>query len=69
MENEEVINTLIDYNYKVITIKTINHPKYGNCLVSQDLYDGQIKLWVNKINKYKYLIDELYKKLQELEEN
>ena len=69
LENEEVINTLIDYNYKVITIKTINHPKYGNCLVSQDLYDGQIKLWVNKINKYKYLIDELYKKLQELEEN
>ena len=65
LENEEVINTLIDYNYNVITIKTINHPKYGPCLISQDLYDGQIKLWVNKINKYKYLIDELYKKLEE----
>ena len=64
LENEEVISTLVGHNFNVITIKTINHPKYGECIVSQDLYDGQIKLWVNKINKIKYLIDELNKKLQ-----
>ena len=59
LDNEEVISTLTDSNYNVITIKTITHPKFGECLISQDLYEGQIKLWVNKNNKYKYIIDEL----------
>ena len=65
LDNEEIINTLVDYNYNVISVKSVSHPKYGDCLLSQDLYEGQIKLWINKINKCKYNIDLLYKKLNE----
>ena len=65
LDNEEVINTLVDYNYNVISVKTVSHPKYGECLVSQDLYEGHIKLWVNKINICQYTINELYKKLND----
>ena len=64
LENEEVVNTLVGHNFNVITIKSIKHPKYGECIVSQDLYDGQIKLWVNKIYKIKYWTDELTKRLK-----
>ena len=67
LDNNEVLNGLVGHNNKIISVKTIIHPKYGECIISQDLYDGQIKLWVNKINKYQYLIDELNKKLRELD--
>ena len=67
LDNNEVLNGLVEHNNKIISVKTIIHPKYGECIISQDLYDGQIKLWVNKINKYQYLIDELNKKLRELD--
>lgn len=33
------------YNY-VLTLKTIFHPQYGQCLISQGAYEDQIKLWV-----------------------
>jgi len=66
LENEEVISTLIGHKFNVITVQTVDHPTYGECLVSQDLYNGQIKLWVNKINKFKFLIDELNKKLKDI---
>ena len=33
----------------VITIKKIFHPKYGNCLVTQNCLESQIKLWTNDI--------------------
>ena len=59
LENEQIISTLVGHNYNVVTIKSIEHPKYGECIVSQDLYDGQIKLWINKRNKINYLINEL----------
>ena len=32
-------------NINIITIKTINHPKYGECLITQNLNIGKIKLW------------------------
>ena len=32
-------------------------------IITQELYNGQIKLWTNKINKMKYIIEELYSKL------
>ena len=65
LNNREVLNGLVEHNHKIISVKTIIHPKYGECIISLDIYDGQIKLWVNKINKYRYLISELNKKLNE----
>ena len=42
-----IINELTGHSKDVLTIKTINHPKYGKCLISQGLEDDQIKLWTN----------------------
>ena len=64
LNEEKVIGNLIGHNFNVITLKTIVHPKYGECLISQDLYDGNIKLWINKMFHIKYLIKELYEKLK-----
>ena len=30
----------------VITIKKINHPNYGECLITQSIQSGEIKLWI-----------------------
>ena len=32
----------------IFTIKKINHPKYGECLLSQGYENDQIKLWINQ---------------------
>ena len=48
LKNGLVINTLKGHNKQVITIKKINHPEYGECLVSQNKEASQIKLWVCK---------------------
>lgn len=64
LENEIVVNTLIGHTHNIITIKTVMHPVYGECVITQELYTGQMKLWVNKKNKMKNLIDELNKKLE-----
>ena len=40
------------------------HPVYGECVISQELYTGQMKLWVNKRNRMKIIIEDLYKKLE-----
>ena len=64
LNEKKVICNLIGHNFNVITLKTIIHPKYGECLISQDLYDGNIKLWINKIFHIKYLIKEFYEKLK-----
>ena len=45
-----IIDNLKGHNNWVITMKKINHPEYGECLISQDLGKGQIKLWVIKNN-------------------
>ena len=44
----EIIKELKNHNDQVITIKKIFIEKYGKCLVSQGLYNDQIKLWVLK---------------------
>jgi len=64
IKNEEVVNILIGHSYNIMTIKTIIHPIYGECIVSQELYNGQIKLWANQINKMKSILNGLYKKLK-----
>ena len=39
---------LINHLNKVISIKKINHPIYGECLISQGRGYDQIRMWVNK---------------------
>ena len=41
---------LISHDNKVITVKKIIHPKYGECLVSQNKNNSKIKIWINKNN-------------------
>ena len=43
----KIIQNLIGHNDKVLTIKKIYHPKYGNCLISQNSGNSEIKLWIN----------------------
>ena len=46
LKREIIINNLME-NETIIAIKTIIHPNYGKCLITQD-WRSQIKLWVNK---------------------
>ena len=41
----KIIKTLLGHNKLIINIKTIIHPKYGKCLISQGWQHDQIKLW------------------------
>ena len=43
----ECIKSLGNEDNEVICIKKINHPQYGECLLSQNFNNSQIKLWVN----------------------
>ena len=47
--NGKIIRTLEGHKGRVVSIKIINHPKYGNCLLSQDYGLDSIKLWTIKI--------------------
>ena len=49
LKNGIVIKSFTGHNKDVLTIKKINHPQYGECLISQGYGDDQIKLWINKI--------------------
>ena len=40
-----IFNDFTGHSSDVLTIKKLNHPKYGECLVS---YSGEIKLWLVK---------------------
>ena len=42
-----VINSLIGHTKNVLTLKKINHPQYGECLISQS-FDNVIKIWYFK---------------------
>ena len=64
LESEKVVNTLNNHKNNIITIKTVTHPVYGECIVSHELYTGQMMLWANKINNIKSIIDKLYEKLK-----
>ena len=46
IKNKLIINNLIGHTNNSLTIKKINHPIYGKCLVSQG-FDNIIKLWGN----------------------
>ena len=49
LNESKIIKSLEGHENKVLTIKHIIHPKYGECLISQDAGCSVIKLW--KISK------------------
>jgi WD40 repeat protein len=48
LNSGKIIKELKGHNKTVITIKRINHPEYGECLLSQGRLDGKIRLWIFK---------------------
>ena len=40
-----IINELKGHNNEVISIEKINHPKYGQCLISQGFNEDSIIIW------------------------
>ena len=46
LNNGEIIEEIRGHNDKVISLKIINHPIYGKCLLSQGTYFEPIKLWI-----------------------
>ena len=47
IKNNKIIKKLEGHKDWVLTIKSINHPKYGKCLLSQGRGKDQIKMWIN----------------------
>ena len=45
LQNNKIIKALIGHNNHVITIKKINHIKFGECLLTQGFEKDQIKIW------------------------
>ena len=48
LHNKLIIKSLTGHNDVVLTIRKINHPQYGEALMSQGAGDDQIKLWIYK---------------------
>ena len=48
LDKKVIENNLKGHNNRVVAIKNITHPIYGNCLISQNLEIGKIKLWTFK---------------------
>ena len=47
-KNYALIKSFAGHNNEVCTIKKIIHPSFEECLISQGLYNDQIKLWINE---------------------
>ena len=41
-----IIKDLVGHNNEVITIKKLNHPIFGECLISQGIDNDKIKIWI-----------------------
>ena len=48
LNNGIPIQNLNNHNKWVVSIKKINHPKYGDLIISQGYDNDQIKIWINK---------------------
>ena len=48
LNNLKIINILKGHQSYVLSVKIITHPQYGDCLISQGMFDCPIKLWVQK---------------------
>ena len=46
LKNKNIVKSLEGHKDWVLTIKKINHPKYGTCLISQGRKNDQIKMWM-----------------------
>ena len=54
LDNRKIIKDLkvnTENIRNIISIKKIIHPKYGECLISQGIFNSQIKLWIKYLNK------------------
>ena len=49
LKTKLIIKSLNGHNNKVLAIKKIMHPHYGECLISQGYENDQIKIWTNFI--------------------
>ena len=45
VKNEKIDKNLKGHSYEIVTIKKMVHPQYGECLLSQDRENNQIKIW------------------------
>ena len=45
IKSEEVVKTLRGHTNEIVTLKKFVHPIYGECLLSQDREDYNIKIW------------------------
>ena len=43
-----IVKNFKGHNNSVLTIKKVNHPLYGECLITQGYNEDPIKLWINK---------------------
>ena len=48
LNTNKIINNLSKFTECIVNIKKIIQPKYGECLISQDIYN-KIKLWIKNI--------------------
>ena len=48
IKNKKIIKSLKGHNKSVLSLKIINHPHYGECLISQGYAEVNIKLWLIK---------------------
>lgn len=48
IEKGKIIRDLIGHKSRIICIKKVNHPIFGECILSQGYKNGQIKLWITK---------------------
>ena len=46
LNNGHIVRSLSGHNKRVLTVKKIILPNYGECLISQGEYNDQIKLWI-----------------------
>ena len=49
IKNKLIVKSLNGHNNDISTIKIINPPEYGECLISQNWEESERKLWVNEI--------------------
>ena len=50
LKNCLLIKSSTTHSNQVITLKKITHPKFGDCLISQNWHESEIKLWITKNN-------------------
>ncbi len=45
---EYILKNIVPKNMDLGIMEKINHPKLGECLLSQNLGESEIKLWINE---------------------